>query len=145
MKAIGMRTGGHGGKHVGLRVPRDAIEQPLVANHRECPRLSVYRARRLHGRIDHTTDGVVIDCCIRVFTHRAPSADCIVEFHGCVLLVNGHAVKAGADLLRITFDTLAQNWATATKGFPRSRRYEEPDSQGEEPEFEGAAALREEL
>jgi hypothetical protein len=62
---------GHGREHMGLGVTRDAIEHTLVAHDRECPRLLVYRVRRVHGRVDQTTDYSLIDRLGRIFAQGA--------------------------------------------------------------------------
>src|ERR1019366_7921827 len=80
-----MRAGGrgreHGRKHMGLRVTRDPVEPALIAYDREHPRLLVYGVRRVHGAVDQTTDGLLINGLRRVFTRRAAGRDCLVDIH----------------------------------------------------------------
>ena len=84
----------HGCKHVSLSITPDAIEKALITFDGERPRLMVYTVRRIHGDVDQTADGLLIDGLCREFTRRAATRDCLIDIH-CVLVLRGSSGGSG--------------------------------------------------
>jgi len=77
-----------------LGVTGHLVEERLVANDGECPRLQVDGVRCLRGGVDQPTDDLLIDRLLRMLTRRTAARDGLNDVRDQRLACNGPASAA---------------------------------------------------